>query len=319
MLDKQLPTISIIILNYNGMSHNYLPDCLYSLSQQIVSATQIIVVDNASKDDSAVFVATHYPHVQWVQNLHNVGFCKGNNIGYSYAVGEYVLFANNDVVFHATALQQLVNAMQNWPQAGMIAPKLIRPNSGLLDSAGLQLRRDFTLRDRGFGEADQQQFEHPTWLFAPCGAAAFFRRGVLEAVYQRDGMVWDEQFFAYYEDGDLAWRIQNMGWKCLYEPTAVIEHHRGGSSPPTFFNKPTVFQVHTIKNRYLMIMKNAPLLLVLRNLPYVLVREILIWGYLVLHPQLLVDVWRVLWRTLPTAARHFGTANVFECQIVEQA
>lgn len=312
--------VSVIILNYNGMNHRYLPSCLESLMCQTYSATQLIVVDNASKDDSAAFVAAHYPQVKWVQNRENLGFCTGNNEGYRYAKGEYVLFANNDTYFHPNCLERLVAAVQSWPMVGMVAPKLVRPFSNLLDSAGLQLRADFTLQDRGFSEPDYGQFEQPVLLFAPCGAAAFYRREVLEMLRQRDGMVWDENFFAYYEDGDLAWRAQNLGWQCLYCPTAVVEHHRGGSSPATFFNKPPLFQMHTLKNRYLMLVKNASTRLIVRKLFHLLWREATVWGYLCLHPRLLVQLVRVLHCTLPIALRqrHTGPIDVFTCEAVDE-
>lgn len=291
MSDKSNSLVDVIILNYNGMVNHYLPACLGSLAHQTYSPIQVIVVDNASTDDSVSFIREQYPNIQLKVSGENLGFCRGNNLGFQFAEGEYVLFANNDTVFHEKSIEYLVRASKLNSHIGMVAPKLIRPYLDInslytLDSTGLQLKKDITLRDRGFDEVDSGRFDDPCLLFAPCGAAAFFRRDVLNSVCHDDGTLWDEDFFAYYEDGDLAWRIHNKGWVCLYYPLAVVEHHRGGSSPASFFDKPTAFKVHTIKNRYLMMLKNMSLKMFMQHIPHLLVRELLIWGYIIIHPRL---------------------------------
>lgn len=299
--------VSVIIVNFNGLNNDFLPNCLHSLSQQNYLSLQIIVVDNASTDGSADYVANHFPSIALIKNRENVGFCRGNNIGFAYATGKYVLFVNNDTVLAKDCIDQLCYAIELKPDIGMVAPKLIRPSINdkvppLLDSAGLLLQKNLLLRDRGFGEPDSGQYEEAAFLFAPCGAAAFFRKDVLEAISRQcNGELWDEDFVAYYEDGDLAWRVQQQGWKCLYFPQAVIIHYRGGSSAYSFFNKPFAFKVHTIKNRYLMLLKNASLRLIATQAVHLLPQEIFIWGYLCLHPRLFIAVARALVNTLPGA------------------
>ncbi len=296
--------VSVVVLNYNGLANDYLTSCLTSLVQQTYRPLQIIVVDNESNDETAVYVKKHFPQVVFIPSKENLGFCRGNNLGYTYTQGRFVLFANNDTVFYPDSVQRLVTAVMAMPGVGMATPKLIRPSQKkgiILDSAGLLLRRNITLRDRGFGEADRGQFSAPALLFAPCGAAAFYQRDILEAVQHEDGTLWDEDFFAYYEDGDLGWRIQNRGWRCLYVPSAIVEHHRGSSSPATFFNKPDIFKVHTIKNRYLMMIKNMPLRLFWRTLPFIILWDMFIWGYLLLHPRLFTAVLQALRHTYAAA------------------
>ncbi len=306
MVDKA-GLVTVIILNYNGMQHSYLPDCLSSLVNQTYRQIEIVVVDNASSDDSLSLIEVGFSDVILVKNEENLGFCRGNNLGLMAASGEIVLFANNDTVFQPDCVEKLVIAMQSNPQIGVVSAKLIRPSSPtsppLLDSAGLLLRQDLTLRDRGFAEQDMGQFDQPAYLFSACGAAMCLRRDAIESVLHEDGTLWDETFFAYYEDGDLGWRLRNQGWVCYYEPAAVIVHHRGGSSPPTFFNKPPRFQMHTVKNRYLMIIKNASWPLILKQLSRLLVKECLIWGYILLHPRLAWATVRELIKTVPIARR----------------
>ncbi|MBK8905695.1 MAG: glycosyltransferase family 2 protein [Anaerolineaceae bacterium] len=307
-MDQDRELTSVIVLNYNGMHNHYLARCIESLSEQTYSHLEIIVVDNASNDDSIKYLQQNFPNIKLVELEKNFGFCGGNNEGYLVSTGNFVMFANNDTVFSSDSIELLVKAAQTAPDIGMASAKLLRPfldntqTKRRIDSAGLMLQKDFTLRDRGYFLEDEGQYDEYAYLFAPCGAAAFYRRSALETV-AGNGKVWDEDFFAYYEDGDLGWRLQNKGWRCVYVPTAVVEHHRGGSSPSAFFKKPMVFKVHTLKNRYLMLIKNASLSLVLKNLWWFIRQEILIWGYLLLHPKLLFALTKALQKTVPRALR----------------
>ena len=298
--------VSVIVLNYNGMKDNYLPQCLDSLIHQSYPAVQIIVVDNASTDNSLDCIASNYPTIEVLKNSENLGFCLGNNLGYQLARGDYILFANNDTIFDSDCLAKLVEAAQKSAEIGSVSPKLVRPLADyqqirLIDSTGLTMRKDFTLIDRGIDMMDLGQFDTPVYLFGVCGAAAFYTREALEATRKLEGAIWDIDFEYYYEDGDLAWRVQNLGYRCVYCPEAVVEHFRGGSAASRFFKKSKRFKVHTIKNRYLMMIKNIKCNLFWRYLLYILAREILIWGYLIIHPGLMIAVLKALRGTVSSA------------------
>lgn len=301
--------VSVIVLNFNGLKNSYLPRCLHSLINQTYRLMQIIVVDNASTDGSIAYVENEFPDIVLVKNRKNLGFCQGNNKGYLISTGSFVLFANNDTVFAPDCIELLVKATLIAPNIGMASAKLLRPfpngtdTNRRIDSAGLMLKKTFTLRDRGYFLLDEGQYDDFAYLFAPCGAAAFYRRSALETVIA-NGQVWDEDFFAYYEDGDLGWRLQNNGWRCIYVPTAIVEHHRGGSSPSSFLKKPSIFKLHTIKNRYLMLIKNASLSIITRNFWWFIKQEVLIWGYLLIHPKLLFKLVKALYKTIPRALKH---------------
>ena len=307
-MESKQELTSVIVLNYNGMGNDYLPKCIRSLCKQTYPYLEIIVVDNASQDDSCQYLRQNFSDVKLVQLEKNFGFCQGNNEGYRESTGEFVLFANNDTVFAPNNIELLVRTLHDFPEAGMASAKLLRPltqdslKDRRIDSAGLMLQKNLTLRDRGYFILDEGQYDEKAYIFAPCGAAAFYRRSALETVLE-NGKVWDEDFFAYYEDGDLGWRLQNMGWSCVYVPTAVVEHYRGGSSPSAFFKKPLTFKVHTIKNRYLMLFKNAPFPILFKNLWSLLMQETFIWGYLLLHPKLLYTLVRSLTKTIPRALK----------------
>jgi len=300
--------VSIIVINFNGLKNDFLPKCLSSLTKQTYKSLEIIVVDNASSDDSVQYIVQNFPNIILIRNQENVGFCQGNNIGYEKVNGKYVLFANNDTVFQEDSIEKLVFAIELDNQIGMVSPKLVRPSSNdqdfqILDSTGLLLLDNLMLRDRGFGEMDTGQYDEAVFLFAPCGASGFFRRDVLETIKNKCGELWDEDFIAYYEDGDLAWRIHQEGWKCLYFPEAIVIHHRGGSSSSNFFDKPISFKVHTIKNRYLMLIKNVSKNIVLNQWTILIRQEILIWGYLILRPRLLFTVLQTLLKKIPIAIK----------------
>jgi GT2 family glycosyltransferase len=322
-------TVSVIVLNFNGMTNQYLATCLESLRKQSFPSLQLIVVDNASRDESRSYLKG-CTDVHFVTTDKPLGFGAANNLGYAHATGDYVLFANNDTVFETDCVQQLVTAANLAPDIGMVAPKLLRPRQGtdsirLIDSAGTLLRRELTMYDRGWEAPDRGQFDAPAIIFAPTGAAAFFRRPALETVRYEDGMLWDEDFYFYYEDGDLGWRVRNAGWRCLYYPAAVVEHYRGATMPPKFFSKTHAFKVHTIKNRYLMILKNAPARMLIKNLPVLLAREVLILGYMLLHPRLLGDVWRALGGSMSRALQKRrrsslsnGTTGLFAAELFQE-
>src|SRR5437867_1329562 len=120
-------TVTVVVLNFDGIANNYLPACLASLTRQTYPALQLIVVDNASRDDSAGYVGRAHPNVLLVRSDQPLGFGQANNLGYARAVGKYVLFANHDTVFDPTCIQELVNAVALTDDIGMVAPKLFRP------------------------------------------------------------------------------------------------------------------------------------------------------------------------------------------------
>jgi GT2 family glycosyltransferase len=299
--------VSVIILNYNGVRTGHLRRCLHSLARQTYPALEVIVVDNASTDDSAACLRQECPWATLITAPVNLGFCRGNNVGYRAATGDYILFANNDTAFEPDSIGRMVEGMQRLPSIGMLTGKLLRPLSApaqlrRIDSAGLMLQRDFTLRDRGFEEYDEQQFDQACYVFGPCGAAAFFRAAALREVIEGD-CLWDEDFEAYYEDGDLAWRLHLRGWLCLYYPEAVVTHYRGGTAAYRFSAKTNYYKAHTINNRYLMLVKNATLSQLIRYGPFILGREALIWGYLALHPRLMAKVVRAMSATFKSSLR----------------
>ena len=291
--------VSIVIVTWNSAKH--LQPCLDSVLAQTYPNIELLVIDNASDDGSPELLKSKYPQVRLVKNQHNVGFGAAHNQGLHLARGEYYLPLNPDVTMTPIFVEELVQAIRrtdSQPSAishkrrpepvegpsaiGAVSGKLLRPapNPGggqgeaIVDSTGLFLDRLRRTYDRGQGEVDQGQYDHSQYVFTACGAAPLYRRAMLEDVAV-DGEIFDEDFFAYYDDADLGWRAQLGGWKCIYTPHAVAYHARGRDAilrkevaPPLRF-----VQVHGVKNRYLMMVKNDALGYLALDMPFLLAYE----------------------------------------------
>ena len=212
------PFISIIIPNWNGAAH--LPTCLQSLRRQTYPRFEVIVVDNASTDDSLELLERDYPEVRVVALPRNRGFAGGANAGIERARGEIVALLNNDTEADPRWLEELAGALARHPEAGMAASKLLLfDRRDTIHSAGDLYRVDGVPGNRGVWQRDDGQFDREEYVFGACGGAAAYRREMLEEVG-----LFDEDLFAFCEDVDLAWRAQLAGWRCIYVPTAVVYH-----------------------------------------------------------------------------------------------
>ena len=173
--------------------------------------------------------------------------------------------------------------------------------TNIIDSTGIYFTRNMRHLDRGAEEIDRGQFDRMQYVFGASGAAAFFRRDFIEDV-SVEGEFFDEEFFAFREDGDLAWRAQVMGWKCLYVPTAVAWHVRR-VTPERRKDLPLVINWHSAKNRFLMRGKNASGWLCRRLFWPVLWRDIMTYGYAVVRDRRLWSAATYWWRARDSIRR----------------
>nr|MBC7244961.1 glycosyltransferase family 2 protein [Chloroflexota bacterium] len=211
-------TVSIIIPTWNGLS--YLPTCLSAVLCQTYTQYEVLVVDNNSSDGSYEFVAKHYPAVRILRSERNLGFAGGTNLGIHNTHSEYVATLNNDTEVEPAWLEELVKAMDSDPSIGMCASKMLfYDQRQVINSAGIAVDRMGIAWDRGSGEPDNGAESEPYEVFGPCAGAALYRRTMLDEVG-----LFDEEYFGYLEDVDLAWRAQAFGWRCLYVPSARVYH-----------------------------------------------------------------------------------------------
>jgi GT2 family glycosyltransferase len=264
-----------VVITWNSAS--VVRGCLESLRAEGDAISGITVVDNGSEDGSARLVREICPHATLIENNVNLGFAAGANQGITASQGEYILLLNPDISFRPGFTAALVDALEKDPSAGSASPKLVRPGGGTIDSAGLMMRKDRKALDRGRDEPDDGRFDEPCRVFGACGAAALFRRSMLDDV--KEGREYfDESFFSYKEDVDLAWRADLLGWNALYVPSAVAEHGRGWkassrSAVPRFIRR------HSHKNRYLTIMKDDDPANLVLHLPHLLLYEVKLFAY----------------------------------------
>ncbi len=240
------PLASVVIPNWNGIQH--LSVCLEALRRQTYSHLEVILVDNGSTDESQALVTEQYPEVQLLALDRNLGLTGGNNAGFLAAQGEILISLNNDTEAEPGFVEALVTALQEHPEAGVAAAKmLLFDRRDVIHSAGDGYGVDGIPFNRGVWQKDEGQFDEPGWIFGGCGGAVAYRREMLD-----DVGLFDESFFMYCEDVDLNWRSQLAGWKCWYTPEAVVYHKLSatGGGP--------IASYYTGRNTLWVIAKNYP-------------------------------------------------------------
>ncbi len=292
--------ISVLICTFN--SCRVLPACLRALEQQSCGPLEIVIVDNASGDGTRDFLARlQPPKYQVILNESNMGFAAAQNQAIRKARGQWLCSLNADVVLSPDFFSQLLRAAELDEGAGVLCGKLLRWNPGgepefssRLDSTGIYFTPSLRHFDRGGEEDDRGQYQQMQYVFGATGAAAFYRRALVEDV-SVEGEFFDEDFFAYREDADLAWRAQLLGWKCLYVPAAVGWHERR-VTPERFWQLPLLINWHSVRNRFLMRLKNATLGTCLRLFLPVTFRDLTIIGYCVLADRRFLSAFAFVWR-----------------------
>jgi GT2 family glycosyltransferase len=255
-------TVSVIIVNWNGF--RWLNDCFSTLSKQSYKQTEIIFVDNASHDGSVEWIKKHYPKTKIIVNKENVGFAEGNNIGYRYANGEYILFLNNDTRVSENFIIELLHTIKSDPSIGGIQSKiLLMDDPTKLDSIGAFLTPTGFLYHNAFGKKDSRKYNVPIDLFTAKGACMFFRKSVLDTCLL-EGNIFDPKFFAYFEETDLCHRVWLSGYRIVYEPKSVIYHKMGATSGNI---QNDIIQFHSYKNRICSYIKNLGIISLLSILP----------------------------------------------------
>jgi GT2 family glycosyltransferase len=225
--------ISIVVVNWNGAPH--LPACLNALRAQTYRHFEVIVADNASRDESLELLARDYPEVKVIALPENRGFTGGNNAGIRAAQGEFIVLLNNDTEVDPRWLEEILAAFERHPEAGIVASKMkLFDRRDTFHTAGDFYRLDGIPGNRGVWEIDQGQYDREEYVFSACGGSAAYRKSMLDQI----GLL-DEDFFYSCEDVDLAWRAQLAGWKCVYAPRAVVYHKlsaTGGGATASFYD-----------------------------------------------------------------------------------
>ena len=258
------PRITVVIPNWNG--ERFLDLCLTSLRHQSFRDFETILVDNASTDSSVAFVERNFPEVRVLSLETNWGFSAAN-LGMRASTAEYVVLLNNDTEQDPGWLEALVRAVEDHPEAGLFATKLVDfYDRRVLDGAGDAMRLSGLPYRLGHGERDRGQFGRAGYVFGACAAAALYRRNVLDEIG-----LFDEDFVSYCEDGDLSFRAQLAGYRCLYVPDAVVYHM--GSASTGGKRSATATRLGT-RNSLSLLVKNLPLSVIPHILPFFVVGQL---------------------------------------------
>jgi GT2 family glycosyltransferase len=339
-INRNKPLVSVVVLAYNG--ERTIAEALSSVFNQTYGNIEVIVVDNASEDRTLEVVQqfgevrppeeVRPPNIKIIRNNKNIGFA-GHNVGIENSKGEYVLCMNQDVILDRNFITEAVKVFEQDEKIGAIQPKMKNKNDRTkIDSTGIVIFKSRRMVDRGQGEEDEGQYSKIEEVFGNNGAAAFFRKACLEDVKIQvssskfsakggsasGGQVssfeyYDPDFFLYKEDVDLSWRIRLYGWKIMYCPKAIVYTDR--TSKPisgkagvaqiikTRKKQKQYVQYFSFKNHRLNLIKNDLPWLFLKHLPWILLREIGAWLYVLFFEPKTWPAIAELFRQMPRAWR----------------
>ncbi|HZM64569.1 MAG TPA: glycosyltransferase family 2 protein [Candidatus Saccharimonadales bacterium] len=246
--------LAVIAVNWNGINDTML--CFESLQKQTFHDFKIVIIDNGSIDSSREVLKKLQKRepekLTVLYNSHNTGFTGGVNTGIRWALTndfDYIALLNNDAFADEQWLKNLIMSMRKSDRYGIATGLLLHSDGATIDTTGEQYSKWGLPFPRNRNDTTQSSPQKPEEVFGATGGATLYRSKML-----RDIGIFDEDFFAYYEDVDISFRAQLAGWKIYYQPKAVAYHKQGGTSSkmPGF----TVYQ--TFKNLPLVYIKNVP-------------------------------------------------------------
>jgi len=290
--------VSVTIVTYN--SGRYIKRCIHSVLAQKGPAIEVIVVDNNSTDGTRDILEQFEDRITIVYNDHNAGFAAAQNQAIRLSRGSWVLTLNPDVLLMPYFIQALLEAGRLDNRIGTVCGKLLvmspdfdieaRPR---VDSTGIFFTPNLRHLDRGSRQIDNGHYLKREYVFGATAAAALYRRAMIDDI-SVDGEFFDSDFFVYREDADVAWRAQLLGWRCLYTPYAR-GHHVRAVLPGNRRALPREINMHSVKNRFLMRIKNMTGDLYRRHWLAIAARDSVVLGCCLLYEHYsLKAFWKVM-------------------------
>lgn len=290
--------VAVVLVAFN--SARVLPACIEGILGLTGIAGEIIAIDNASSDESAAILARMLPGAALVRSEMNSGFAAAVNSGIAMTRSPFVLLVNPDCRLEPRYASILVEAMQAaGPRCGSATGKLLRGSGDridptpVIDSLGIRMTRSGRHLDIDAGATDAPGGSTRE-CFGVSGAAALYRREMLNDV-AIDGRPFDEDFFTWREDADIAWRARLMGWSAISVPSARGFHLRT-VTPERRRSLPSIVNYHGVKNRFLLRINNEGWLLALRNLPFEITRDLIVVAACLLIERSSLPAFSWLWR-----------------------
>jgi GT2 family glycosyltransferase len=300
--------VSVILVIYEG--RRYIKRVFDAVMNQTYPDVEVIAVINRSTDGGLAEIQQHYPQVKIINPGRNLGFAEGNNAGILASTGEFIQLVNQDLILEPAYIEEMLKAFAD-PHVAAATGKLLRydfetdQKNKIIDSTGVIMSAAGRARDRGQMQIDAGQFDGQPDVFAVSGAAPMYRRTALEKVRYRQEY-FDQDFFMYWEDVDLSWRLNRAGFKNVYVPTAIGYHGRtAGQSAGGYLHLFKFIRHHSklsrqirrwnYKNHILMYLKNTPRI----SLSFIL-REVAMLGYILIFEPTTLGVVPELFRQMKT-------------------
>ncbi|WP_217593033.1 glycosyltransferase family 2 protein [Cohnella sp. GbtcB17] len=307
------PVVAVCIVTFN--SDRYIENCLDHLSRQTWPAVRTVVIDNASADRTVELIRSHPYSVKLMVNERNNGFAGGQNQAIAAAEdAAYILTLNADVALEPDYISQLVKVLEGSPSIGSATGCLrLSDAPDRMDSGGIAVNWARRAWDRGAGEP-VSDYTSAQDVFGVSGAAGLYARRMIEAISIED-QFFDEDFFAYKEDVDVAWRAGLLGWRSRYEPLAQAVHVRQWQSSASRKRMPLVVRRHSYINRYLMLIKNGRMQgLEWLKLPAHFFYEAALTVYFLIKDPRVLGGWVTMRQLIPNAFRKRRILKAMERQ-----
>jgi len=290
------------VLSWNG--EKYLPDLFASFDAQTKKDLIVRVVDNGSTDGSVAYLQGHYPHAIVARNVKNLGFTGGHNQLFKFTFEKWmgqdleqkaIVLINQDMILDPRMIEEMESVLLENPNVAAVQPKIYRlfppsneeegvglpVKSDVLDTTGLELTHSWRLEDRGAGAMDAGQYDLKTDIIGATGTIVMYRASALLDVLV-DSEVFDNDYFAYKEDCDLALRLRRAGYESHFAPLAKAWHYRGvyGAQKRSLWQRLTdrrgrrpFLAALSTRNQLLLLVKNLTCKDVFRAFPRLVLEE----------------------------------------------
>ncbi|HTL39494.1 MAG TPA: glycosyltransferase family 2 protein [Methylomirabilota bacterium] len=299
--------VSVIVVIYEGKK--FIKPVFDAVFSQTHKDLEVIAVINKSTDGGKEEILNNYPQVKIIDPARNTGFAEGNNLGIKASTGEFIQLVNQDLILEPNYIEEILRAFKD-SQVAAATGKLLRfdfdklEKTKIIDTTGVVMQKSGRARDRGQNQIDTGQFDDQPEVFGVSGAGPMYRKSALDKVkYQQE--YFDENFFMYWEDVDLSWRLNNAGFKNIFVPTAIAYHGRtAGQSKGGYLHLFKFIRHHSklskqilrfnFKNHILMYLKNAAYIH-----PMFILREMAMLGYILVFETSTLKVIPELFRQIP--------------------
>lgn len=297
--------VSIHLITWNG--EKYLAECLNSILEQTFKDYLLIIIDNGSVDKTLPIIEQHFvplfgEKIRLIKNKENLGFARAHNQAILWTDSDYVLVLNQDVILEKNFLEELIKFTDQQKNVGSVTGKILRwdfelaedlknsQKTDIIDSLGLKIFKSQRVIDIGSGLKDTGEFNEAKEIFGISATCALYQRQALKDIRYEDEF-FDNDFFSYKEDVDLAYRLRWRGWLSFYQPKAVAYHKRSARSQEkiSFFtslklrkNKARFINYHSYKNHFFVLKKNLSSRIFWRYFVYIFFYEIKKFLYLLL-------------------------------------